>query len=145
MHNFEVVQQIPAERAQNILTNALEGGSNYWYTIKEVVQPTERTFEDKLWTEERAKNPNWYHTTEIPLNKGGALIFSTISEERTEEARNKEEAKRYRLDLEAIARGLRIMAFAYERHFSDFMAENDDATTGDVFLQCCLFGEVIYG
>jgi hypothetical protein len=26
--------------------------------------------------------------------------------------------------------------------FADFLKEDDDATTGDVFLQCCLFGEV---
>jgi hypothetical protein len=37
------------------------------------------------------------------------------------------------------------MAREYGRHFSDMIAENDDATTADVFLQCCLFGELVYG
>jgi hypothetical protein len=27
----------------------------------------------------------------------------------------------------------------------DFIDENDDAITADVFLQFCLFGDVIYG
>ncbi len=27
----------------------------------------------------------------------------------------------------------------------DMLAENDDATTGDVFLQCALFGELVFG
>lgn len=36
-------------------------------------------------------------------------------------------------------------------HFDDFSSfaeildDNADANTGDVFLQCCLFGDVIYG
>jgi hypothetical protein len=37
------------------------------------------------------------------------------------------------------------MAQAYTRHFADFINQNDDAITGDVFLQCCLLGEVLYG
>jgi hypothetical protein len=49
------------------------------------------------------------------------------------------------LDRVAILEGLRIMAEKEPRHFADFMTENDDADTGDVFLQCCLYGEVIYG
>ena len=50
-----------------------------------------------------------------------------------------------RLDLNAIKKGLQIMAEKYPRHMGDFLNENDDADTGDVFLQCCLFGEAIYG
>ncbi len=41
--------------------------------------------------------------------------------------------------------GLRVMAQDYPTHFEAFMTENDDAITGDVFLQCVVFGEVIYG
>jgi hypothetical protein len=40
---------------------------------------------------------------------------------------------------------LALMAEKEPRHFGDFMGENDDATTSDVFLQLCLFGEVVYG
>ena len=31
------------------------------------------------------------------------------------------------------------------RHLADFMSESDDASTGDVFLQLCIFGSVVYG
>jgi hypothetical protein len=37
------------------------------------------------------------------------------------------------------------MAADYPRHFADLVNENDDADTGDAFVQCCVFGEVIYG
>jgi hypothetical protein len=33
----------------------------------------------------------------------------------------------------------------YRSHFGDMIGETGDATTGDVFLQCCLLGEVVYG
>jgi hypothetical protein len=36
------------------------------------------------------------------------------------------------------------MAVECPRHFADFLNEKADAVTGDAFLQCCLFGEVIY-
>lgn len=49
------------------------------------------------------------------------------------------------LTLGKIKKGLRIFAKEHPSHFSDFLRENYDMTTGDMFLQCCLFGEVIYG
>lgn len=32
-----------------------------------------------------------------------------------------------------------------KRHFADFLAENDDAITGDVFLQLAVMGEIVFG
>jgi len=51
----------------------------------------------------------------------------------------------HRLDVDAIRSGLKTMATSHPRHMADVLKKNDDATTGDVFLQCCLFGEVVYG
>ncbi len=71
--------------------------------------------------------------------KGGKIIFRDISGE------TDTPDKEYMLDLQSIQDGLQLMADKHIRHFSDFIAENDDAITGDVFLQCCLFKDVIYG
>lgn len=49
------------------------------------------------------------------------------------------------IDSAALVNGLRLMASDQPRHFADFVAENDDAITGDVFLQCVLLKAVIYG
>ncbi len=49
------------------------------------------------------------------------------------------------LDRAAVERGLEIMARDYPRHFGDLIGENDDAITADVFVQCCIFGELVYG
>ena len=47
------------------------------------------------------------------------------------------------LDRDKIKAGLALLAET--RHWDDFMCENEDGTTGDVFLQLCLFGEVVFG
>lgn len=56
-----------------------------------------------------------------------------------------EEEKDYFLDLKSVKRGLTVMAKKESIHYADFIKGDYDQTTGDVFLQCCLFGEVIYG
>jgi len=57
-----------------------------------------------------------------------------------------EEAKKgYVLRPDMVEKGLKIMAKKYPQHFIDFAIREDyDDTTGDVFLQCALFNEVIY-
>jgi len=49
------------------------------------------------------------------------------------------------LNRDKIKRGLTVMANKEPKHFADFVRGDYDQITGDVFLQCCLFGEVIYG
>ena len=56
-----------------------------------------------------------------------------------------EDAQEYKGDAAAMRRGLEVMAAQVPRHFDDFMAENDDAITAYVWLQCCCLGEVVYG
>lgn len=56
-----------------------------------------------------------------------------------------DEPEALRLDREALTRGMQILADKYPRHFARFVAEDEDAETGDVFLQCCVFGEIVYG
>lgn len=56
-----------------------------------------------------------------------------------------EGAKVFRLSDNSIQKGLKMMANKYPRHFGDFMDDNDDAITADVFLQCCLLEDLVYG
>jgi hypothetical protein len=42
-------------------------------------------------------------------------------------------------------RGMDVMQEKYPQHWADIINESDDANTADVFLQCVVFGEVIYG
>jgi hypothetical protein len=48
------------------------------------------------------------------------------------------------LNLPKIKRGLTVMAKKEPIEFANFIKGDYDMNTGDAFLQCCLFGEVIY-
>ncbi len=54
------------------------------------------------------------------------------------------EGKTLTLDQAAVQRGLQVMRDKYEWHFHDILKGNDDAETGDVFVQCCIFGDIIF-
>jgi hypothetical protein len=122
---------ISNHRAADLLVSALEGGSNYWYQIESSVKPEA---EARPWGAEE------YTPTYIayPFSSGGAIIISDMEDEDGEE---------YTLNKKAIARGKKVMSTdeRYSHYYADVLKENDDAETGDVFLQLCLFGEVIYG
>ena len=114
------------KRIEDLLCDAFEGGSNYWYVIKKFNFPPGQTKQSLGIT---------YPHIELPL-KGGSLLIGEVEG-------NPEYDKV--LDRAAIERGLQLMAEKYPKHYADFMTENDDAITGDVFLQVALYGEVIFG
>lgn len=64
-------------------------------------------------------------------------------EERRAYFRRRLREKAHVLDKAAIERGLTVLARTLPHHFRDLMGDFD-AATGDYFLQCCLFGEVMY-
>jgi hypothetical protein len=127
MH-VRVTQDVPLQRISDLLCCALEGGSNYWYFIQEMDEPPKLEF--------RSHETKVFKHLDYPLNDGGALSIASNEEP---------ERKHAILNLESIRKGLQIMAEKYPNHFGDFIAENEDATTGDVFLQCACYGEVLYG
>lgn len=139
--NFCVILNVAIEDVAYLLCSALEGGSNYWYMIEEKIAPSRWVREERpcYSTKELAeKNIDKHYLFWYPFNPGGALVISDRSGEGDETAR-------YLLDEAAIQNGLNIMARYHTRHFTDFLTENYDAITADVFLQCCIFKDVIYG
>lgn len=121
--SFQVMSPltITDKRVSDLLCCAFEGGSNYWYGINGYEGDTEGVEFKHL---------------QMPFRDGGAVIVNV-----PEDTDN----KTYRLDRAACHRGLELMAARHPKHFADFLSENDDANTGDVFLQLALFGEVVYG
>lgn len=56
-----------------------------------------------------------------------------------------EDGKSHTVTPDKMKAGLELMAKKHGRHFGDFMAENDDSVTADVFLQLISIGTVEYG
>jgi hypothetical protein len=126
-------EDVSLERVRDLLCNAFEGGSNYWYVIVDYHRPADET---KLY---RGTDELPFPHLDYPVSEGGHLMISThMGDEFLGQTK-------WPLSLVTIRKGLEVMRQKYPQHWHDFIVENDDATTGDVFLQCCLFEETVYG
>lgn len=128
---------VTVERVMDLVVSALEGGSNYWYYIIESRNPID---ESKIPEGE-------YHPMERCVWGGGYLKICDkeeyFNEEPDEQAKH---LKTWLLNEDALKKGLELMVTKeYIGHFADFVQEKGDANTADIFLQLCLFGEVVYG
>ena len=121
----------PVQRVSDLLCCALEGGSNYWYEIDEFGEP-----------------PGWnkpleetFRHLEYPTTPGGYIVISDYEDSKSKRINGG------KVDLNRLVEALQMMATdkRYSNHFNDFMQGNEDAITGDVFLQLAVFGDVIYG
>ena len=117
-------------RLQYLLCNALEGGSNYWYRIDRFNYPEGKSDKDVEFAH-----------LEVPFMKGGSLLISTNGEHPNPDRKD----GKWTLNLVKLREGWVTMRHKYPTHYDNAVRENDDAETGDVYLQCCLFGEVIFG
>lgn len=137
---FYVTHAVPRKRVADMLCGAFEGGSSYWYEVVRYITPPARVWYSNPDLGRKPDGPLvWYRHIDTPLNPGGAVIIKSLDKDKINGKTS------WRLDLVTIAKGLNSMAAKCPQHFADMVSENDDATTADVFLQCCLFGEVIYG
>lgn len=124
--------EVPLERIVNCIIGAIEGGSNYWLNSFYASKGSKA-----LRARLKADDKIWYAEEEFWTEGGEAdLEFDQPSEGAADKAT---------INLTALTNGLTIMASKCPSHFADLMAENDDAITHDVFIQCVLFGEIIFG
>ena len=119
--------KISKQQVADLLSTASEGGINYWAEVLDYSVPPELPFRfDKSYV---------YKFVDYPLN-GGAVTIGPLEEDGDGP---------WTLDGAAIERGLGVMANKYPRHWKSLIEDNADAETADVFVQCCLFGEIVYG
>lgn len=117
---IKVEQEFSLDAVGGLLCCAFEGGIGYWARVK-------------------AEGGTGTYLHEMALSEGG---FVTLEDSTGE---GWPPVMEDRLDLVSLTVGLQTMAVKYPKHFADFAKENYDATTGDVFVQCAVFGELIFG
>jgi len=104
---------------KDLLVNAFEGGSNYWYMIE---SPTNgdylKTFEQDGLTVSNRK---------IVQDEEGEVLVSE------------------HLMINSLLNALDLMHEKFPHHYTDAITENSDSVTGDVLLQLAMFKKVIYG
>lgn len=121
-----------------LICNGLESGSYATFGIEKYDEPERVDFQHDA---ERV-----YKHIDYPLcSTGGVWLFCRYAEEAHTEEQRKEEYGPFLLNKAAVERGLGVMFQKYPHHYADFQKDTGDAITGDVFLQCALLGECVYG
>lgn len=122
MQTINIQYTVTREHLKDLLVCAYEGGSNYWYEQLDALKRTPAG--DRNMAE---------HFYDDIINFGMCIVDSETGLTHTISGNAK------------YKKAFEIFAQKYESHFADLISGNTDANTGDVFLQCLVFGEVIYG
>lgn len=128
--NVTVKQELNDNRVADLICAGFEGGIGYWARVTGYKKP-EKVFE---WDLSSTLGGQVYRYVQYPMSEGGAVLMQDT-----------ENDDQWELNREKILAGLAAMASKYPRHWRNFMDEQEDSETGDVFIQCCLFGELVYG
>lgn len=131
MNAFKIETTIKPELIADMVIGAFEGGITYWAAKARPVEPCEDcvTYED---------NCPWY--ARAALYEGDFKIRIVQHDEHKEGA-----GTDVFMTPASVQQGLSIMSTKYPEHFSDMVSGNWDATTADVFVQLCVFSDIIYG
>lgn len=139
--------EITEDRIRCLLCSAFEGGMSSWIGSVEYKLPegiTKADFKDPHSSKPDTpagrftfEGDYWPTYLLVPFVSGCSMKINVEDDV--------EENIDGKLNRETMLRGLNLMAAEHPRHFRDFVDENDDAITGDVYLQCCVLGEVVYG
>ena len=116
---FQVLMEISDERVKDLLCCGLESGD---YGSFEIVEYSEGA---DVWE---------FPHLDLPFNNGAVYLRDRY-----------EGGEVLKLDRAALEHGFNILNDKYPRIMADFLKDNEDALTGDAFLQCALLGEVVYG
>ena len=124
---------VPTSTIRDLLTCAVEGGSNYWAAFREDPNFIKSITESDKNAYVKSEGGEYYARYDIE-NPNYCLRVSDA-----------EGSSTYNVTLESFVNGLGVMANRYPRHFKDVITDNHDAETGDVFIQCSVFGEIVFG
>lgn len=124
---YSAAYDITSQHICDQIITAIEGGINYWCAGAILVRPDKSTL---------AETP-WY--SDPKLYEQDFLIKVALHEPHEDDKID------YELTPDAIRKGLAVLAEKYKWRINEIVTEDGDAETGDVFLQCCLFGEIVYG
>lgn len=121
-YEVKTTVEIERKRLDDLMCGALEGGSTYWCDRCDIE-----------WSDEAAaKNEIEYGHEAIAA---GAEFTVWHNDEETTIPNGPK----------TIERALQQMADEHPFHFNNFINDNDDAETSDVFFQLLCFGELVYG
>lgn len=137
MYTVTTKAYITPEDIADLMVTAIEGGSGYWLGgMRKVTTPTD-------WHRKDDDMP-WYSDPDFWAGDFCVAVRTVDYDPVPRDDRDPIEREQH-LTPAKITAGLQIMADEYPDHFADLLQDNVDAATADVFLQCCVLGEIVYG
>ena len=132
MTEFTTTKTVDPQRIADMFVGAIEGGSAYW---------CQGFVLSKLPVFEKTEGDIWY---------SNGTFWAADDYEVTAKFDDPDQPEGNYAGVkiikpEDVQKGLQLMAEKYPRHFTDMIQEQDDATTADVFFQCVVLQDVIYG
>jgi hypothetical protein len=93
---------------------------------------------------------DWYNakfpeTSDLPCIEDKLWAYLKHDPSHKIAVRDAETGERFGLRWSMILEGSQVFAQDFPRHYDDFITQNDDAVTADVWLQCVCLGDVVYG
>jgi len=134
---IKIEQEISNELLSSMLCSGFEGGTGYWCQIQGYEGLKEAKAEFKslgLRSEDREFKHIW-----VPITEKGVML---LGEDEEDEGKYE---KQHKLTRKKLKKGLQVIASKYPHHMANIVRDNTDAETGDVLIQCALFGDIIYG
>lgn len=128
MNVFSYSVDVPAQRVADLLTTAIEGGWSPWLRV---VRPLDGLPIGHHWysSGDSLQIDGWGFTASYdgPGDEegSGASVKTVVASD--------------------LSRALSLMAEKEPSQLAAFMSEDEDAVTGDVFMQLLLMGDVVYG
>jgi hypothetical protein len=134
--SIQVTIEISSRRIADMFDGAIEGNymTRSWC---ESITVSEDQYETYL-TE--AGGP-WYDNPDFFSQSGYEIIVEHDGKNSDEGARDSTTI----ITPKMMQQGLQIMATKYSKHFVDMIEERDDNITQDVFLQCIVLKDVVFG
>lgn len=136
-------QEINTTRVRDLLRLALHMPSP-WFQVVSFREPNEGALYE-AWTDvteqearelrRAGKKPDVVQELDFPVSEGGAVFLSHEAVAEGESSR---------LDLSTIKRGLTVFQRDFFLDFEQWRKSQEDAHTANVFLNCCLFGRMLF-
>jgi len=126
---MQITLDIPSKRLADLMVSAFEGATTYWAQAAHPSMPLGKEYESP-----------WY--SDPKFWEGSFSVDVRFDDPAKPEGNGK---GRKTIGPDDVKKGFELMATKYGHHFGEFMRENEDAETADVFLQCVVLGDLVYG
>lgn len=136
--SVNVTKEITRKRLLDLMVAAFESSSNF--SILKTCPPAGTTRADFKEGGKLTLSDYFPSHFLIATTEGGHIVI----QDNQEEPEDEDNYTKYNLGLEQLQKGLQVMAEKHPRHFNDFLNEDDDLDTSLAFIECCLFGDIIY-